>query len=437
MQHIKAQRDFILMALLVVMFMFSLWLLTRVWLILFASVLMAVFILSLVQGLKSIPGIGMLLKKAPHALNVMLVVLLLLGVLFVFGSLFGQELLGQLEEMKAALPKALAKVQDYVMQLPFVDDWLDEIIGNESMDGMIKSMLSSLPSVLGNIFSAFTTFLIVMLLGVFLALSPRVYVDSLITLIPMQARDRAAYLFKRTYAALQQWLVGQFVVMTFVGVCTTVALWLMDIPFALAMGFISFLLDFVPVLGPWLAAVPIILITMLIAPDMVLWVTLMMVIVQQLESYVVAPLVQQKLVNLPPVALLVSQVIMGSLTGFFGVAMATPLIVTMIVWTQVLYIKFMLGDYGVRVLGQDKDAMRHDRFAYADGVGEMDGSDDKDGDNVKHHDNKKRHDHKKHHDDEEDMKIIDRVMDEHLDSGRASINSADKNTGDKNSTDAK
>lgn len=128
----------------------------------------------------------------------------------------------------------------------------------------------------------------------------------------------------RSYRSIQQWLLGQLVVMSFVGVSTWLALKLMGIPFALALGFIAFLLDFIPVLGPWLSAVPIVLLTALVAPEMLVWVIVMIIVVQQLESYVVAPIVQYRLVDLPPVALLLSQVIMGSITGIMGVALAAP-----------------------------------------------------------------------------------------------------------------
>ena len=166
----------------------------------------------------------------------------------------------------------------------------------------------------------------------------------------------------RSYRSIQQWLLGQLVVMSFVGVSTWLALKLMGIPFALALGFIASLLGFIPVLGPWLSAVPIVLLTALVAPEMLVWVIVMIIVVQQLESYVVAPIVQNRMVDLPPVALLLSQVIMGSITGIMGVALAAPLMVIAIVWVQVLYIKFTLGDYAVRVLDQNDAQMQADPF---------------------------------------------------------------------------
>lgn len=92
----------------------------------------------------------------------------------------------------------------------------------------------------------------------------------------------------------------------------------------------------------------------------------MIVVVQQIESYVVSPLVQQRLVDLPPVALLLSQIIMGSLTGILGIALATPIMVIVIVWTQVLYIKFILGDDEIKIMGQTDEDFLKDRYRPAE-----------------------------------------------------------------------
>lgn len=107
---------------------------------------------------------------------------------------------------------------------------------------------------------------------------------------------------------------------------------------------------------------PILLVTLIVAPDMLLWALLMIVVVQQLESYVVAPAVQQRLIGLPPVALLLSQIIMGSLTGILGVALAMPLMVALIVWVQILYVKFTLKDYSIKVMGQNEEDLKRDPY---------------------------------------------------------------------------
>lgn len=368
--NLQAQKMFIVMTVAVVLLLMSFYYLVHVWLIVFAAILTAVFLLSLVEYLTKLPWIGIHLKKLPHGVLLSTVVLGLIGVLSAFIATFGRELKNQLEDLQRMVPQAIEYMHQYLQSYPMIYEWLSQREWVQSFRADPQAFLAQfsdgamahLPTYLGGMVSGIGTFVVIMIVGLFLAISPSIYRRSFVAMVPKDSRDKAEYLLDRSYRSIQQWLLGQLVVMSFVGLSTWLALKLMDIPFALALGFIAFLLDFVPVLGPWLSAVPIVLLTMIVAPDMLVWVVVMIIVVQQLESYVIAPIVQNRMVDLPPVALLLSQVIMGSITGIMGVALAAPLMVIAIVWVQVLYIKFTLGDYAVRVLDQNEAQMQADPF---------------------------------------------------------------------------
>ena len=210
--------------------------------------------------------------------------------------------------------------------------------------------------------SGMGTLVVITIIGLFLAISPSVYRRSFVAMVPKDSRDKAEYLLDRSYRSMQQWLLGQLVCDGVCWHCHRDSTLVDGHSFCLSLGIYCLLLDFVPVLGPWLSAIPILLLTLIVSPKMLLWVALMIVVVQQLESYVISPIVQNRMVDLPPVALLLSQVIMGSITGILGIALATPLMVMVVVWVQVLYIKFTLGDYAVRILDQNESQMQADPF---------------------------------------------------------------------------
>jgi predicted PurR-regulated permease PerM len=77
--------------------------------------------------------------------------------------------------------------------------------------------------------------------------------------------------------------------------------------------------------------------------------------IQFVEGNLITPLVQRRMVSLPPVALLVAQLTIGYLFGLLGLLLATPLAVVIIVLVQILYIRNVLGD-PIRVLGEHPDA---------------------------------------------------------------------------------
>src|SRR5690606_28843893 len=99
--------------------------------------------------------------------------------------------------------------------------------------------------------------------------------------------------------ALRLWLLGQLSSMTMIGVLTALGLWLIGVPSALALGLLAALAAFVPYLGPILSALPALLIAFGQGTDALLLTAGLYIAVQQLESYVVTPLIQQRLATLP------------------------------------------------------------------------------------------------------------------------------------------
>lgn len=129
-----------------------------------------------------------------------------------------------------------------------------------------------------------------------------------------------------------------------VSVSTGIGLWLLGAPFAVPLALLAGLMEFVPYIGPFIATVPAVIIAFAESPQLGLSVLVLYVVLQVLESYVLAPLVQQKAVHLAPALILFLQVLMGVLAGPLGVALATPLAAALLVAVKMLYIEDGLGD---------------------------------------------------------------------------------------------
>jgi predicted PurR-regulated permease PerM len=104
------------------------------------------------------------------------------------------------------------------------------------------------------------------------------------------------------------------------------------------------LAEFVPLIGPIVAAIPAILIALAAGWEMALWTLLLYVAVQQLESNVITPLVQRQAVELPPAVTVFAVVAFGLLFGWVGVLFATPLAVVVFVATKKLWVRDTLGE---------------------------------------------------------------------------------------------
>ncbi len=145
--------------------------------------------------------------------------------------------------------------------------------------------------------------------------------------------------------------LGKFLTMLFVGITVGIGLAILGIPAVFTLGFIAFLLDFIPNIGPIIAAIPAILLAFLEGPMTALLVTILYLVVQQVESLVLAPYVFKKTVSLSPVVTLSSIILLGVLAGPMGVIMATPLVAALQVIIRELYI----NDYLERDLEEDSE----------------------------------------------------------------------------------
>ena len=132
-------------------------------------------------------------------------------------------------------------------------------------------------------------------------------------------------------------------------------------PMALILGIIAGLFDFEPNIGPFIAGLPAILLALLISPVKALWVLGLFVVVQSLEGWILTPLVQKRVIDLPPVLTISAQLLLGVLTGVLGLILAVPLMGALMVLVKMLYIEDVLGDRQIEVKGEEKAKEAIDR----------------------------------------------------------------------------
>lgn len=269
------------------------------------------------------------------ALSWTLLALLLAGFLLLMGAQIGMEFANLL----SALPG-------------LVDDF-GRLLDIENFSGMLQRQAQNAfdgADVVGNlagyttgILSTMGTLVVVVFGGVFIAANPQMYRRGLQLLVPSPWDKRVGEAADAAAHALSYWLLGKLIAMAVIGVVTTIGLWAIGIPSALALGVLAGLLEFVPLIGPILSAVPALLVALPEGPDKLLWVLLLYVGLQQVESNVLVPLVQERTAKLPPVLGLFALVAAATLFGPVGVIVAAPLTIVLITLTRKLYVEHVLG----------------------------------------------------------------------------------------------
>ncbi|MFP5350532.1 MAG: AI-2E family transporter [Gammaproteobacteria bacterium] len=257
------------------------------------------------------------------------------------GWLFGHVIADQAEQLARRLPEILRSVQERMTRY----DWAMEYMRPEKLlDGNSEFIGKGLRAVTTT-FGAMANLGIVLLMALFLAAQPSLYINGLVRLVPIPRRRRAHEVLKATGHTLRRWLVGQLVLMLVVTILTSTGLWALGVPYPLALGLLAGLLTFVPYLGPILAVVPAALVALSEDTLLAAYVVGLYVGVQIVEG-LLEPIVQQRAVYLPPVLLIFAQVVLGILLGPLGVVLATPLAAAAMVAVNLIYIEDVLGDRG-------------------------------------------------------------------------------------------
>ncbi|HZW03778.1 MAG TPA: AI-2E family transporter [Anaerolineaceae bacterium] len=306
-------------------------------LLVFACILVAVLLYDLsCRLMKWLP--------VPRGVALGLVVLLFFLVLGLGGWLMAPQVAQQANELADAVPKSFDRLRTALEEHKLLRSLAVNLPSTEKLMERVSSVLpqaglffSGMLGVIGNV-------AIIAFVGTYFAAQPRVYIDGAVTLVPHRKRERVRQVIEELGATLGQWLFGKMVSMLIVGVVTGVGLALLGVPLALVLGILAGLLDFIPYLGPIMAGVPAVLLALSESPTQALYVILLFLGVQVLEGYLLLPLIERRTVSLPPALTIIMQVLLGTVFGLAGVALATPLTAVLMVVVTMLYVQDVLGD---------------------------------------------------------------------------------------------
>jgi predicted PurR-regulated permease PerM len=300
----------------------------NVLLLVLAGVLIAVFF-------KGLSGLIQRKTKWKEGLCTTIAVVVTLLILVLLFWLMGAKIQSQAAQLSETLPttieNAKAKLNESPLGQKLVERLSSKDAGNKG-EALLRGLFTSTFGVLGDMY-------VVLFLGIFFTVSPKLYKEGMVKLVPKKGRAEAKTLLDKLDENLKKWIKGKLLAMLIVFVLTAIGLAVIGVPLWLILALIAGLLSFIPNFGPLIALVLAALIGLLQGPTTALWIIGLYLLVQLLESNVITPMVQQKLISVPPGLLLTAQLLMAVLTGGWGLALATPLLVILMVVVQELYIK--------------------------------------------------------------------------------------------------
>ena len=313
------------------------WFAVRVWFVLFAGVLLAIFLRTLSRWVCQWTGVSTRWSLA-------IVIPGLLGIATLLGWLLAPSISDQFQELSRRLPEALDRGWQQIEQSSLAR-WIPAKLPPASE---MTSALGNMASRVGNFFRVTVEVVVgvlaILFLGLYLAVSPRTYVNGLVRMFPIAKRNRLREVLDEVACTIQFWLLGQLASMIAVGVLIGFGLYLVGIPLPLALGVIAGVLEFIPVFGPIMAAVPAILLGLTESPMHAVYALAVFLAANQVEGHLIYPLAQRYALSLPPALTVFALTLGGALFGFLGLLLATPITAVAVVLIKRFYVEDVLGD---------------------------------------------------------------------------------------------
>ncbi len=258
----------------------------------------------------------------PRSLNIFIVVLAVFA--FIGGTFYltGVQIAQQAEQLRTTLELQGNRVMGWITSMGLMP-------GRTDLSGMVQQALGSigrLTSAVGTVLGAGASLVMMLSIGLFVALDPRIYERGLQWLVPIGARDQFAIILARMARTMRVLLGGRLLGMVFEGVLTWILLSIVGVPMALLLGILTGILAFIPNIGAFVSGVLMVSVGFSAGPHEGLWAIAVYFGVQTFDGYVLIPLVAKHTVDLPPALTLSAQILSSTLFGVMGLALADPMV---------------------------------------------------------------------------------------------------------------
>jgi len=280
------------------------------------------------------PSITALERKGiPRPFGIAIIFIGILALLSLIVALFVPVVIDQLEQFTSAFPdlfrkgfKLFESVQDNA-SLNSIQKGLDSL--TSSLSQVTQGFFTGLVGFFGGLVAVIS----ILVLTFYMTLEEKGMKRIAVDISPVRYRPYLTQLFHRVEDRLGRWLRGQLLLGLIIAGMTLVGLLILGVDYPVVLALFAGLTEMIPIIGPFIGAIPAVIVGVSQAPVMGLWVALMYLIIQQLENHLIVPRVMSKASGLNPVIVIIAILVGGKLFSITGVILAVP---TMIIITTFL-----------------------------------------------------------------------------------------------------
>ena len=283
------------------------------------------FIFALIISILFNPAIDFLQKKrVPRVLGALLVYCTVFGLFSLMLWLAIPMFVVEIKQFIRMFPQYFAKISPPLQGLGFqafenIDTFLKSL--GDNLEAIAGSIFNILFAVFGGIFST----LFVITTAIFISVEEKIIDNLLILIFPKKYEVFALNLWHRAQKKVTGWFLSRVLVCVFVGLASFIVFLIFNVKYPVTLGLLAGVLNFIPYLGPLFTTILLFLVIFPVNILKAIFVLIAFGLIQEIDGKILSPILMKKIINVPPVLVLISLVIGAQLWGFLGSLLVVPL----------------------------------------------------------------------------------------------------------------
>jgi predicted PurR-regulated permease PerM len=273
------------------------------------------------------PAINLLRKLwIPKMVAIVIIYVSVLGVLGLMIYLMAPIFIVELKEFSSYLPSYFDKINPILQQLgiDFAQSF-GELTG--SLVGGLEQSSKGIMNALIAFFGGLSSAIVILTIAFFLSLEDRGFERFLAFISPQKYQEHIVSFFEKAQTKVAGWFLARIMACTFVGVGSFIVFYIFGVEYAFLLALTSGILNFVPYIGPLITAILLIIFVTVSSGSwfIALYVLLAIWAVQAIENNLLTPFLMKKMIDLPPVLVLISLLLGAKIFGFLGTIFIVPI----------------------------------------------------------------------------------------------------------------
>ncbi|TXK84606.1 AI-2E family transporter [Paenibacillus sp. N3.4] len=272
------------------------------------------------------------IRKIHKTVSIILIYIVLSAIAVIFVIIIWPHLQTQIENFIKSAPQLIKgfqvqinKIQESRLVSMFVSKDSDI---SAKLSEYLNAAITTASNYVSNVLSIITNFVIVIatapIILYYLLKESSHIPESILHLIPKRYRKDGKEVIAEVDAALSGFIVGRVIITCLLGVLLYIGFMIIGLPYALLLAVIATVLNIIPYIGQFLGAIPCLIVAFIDAPSMIIWVIIVTVIAQQIESSFLSPHIYGKRLDIHPLTTIILLLVAGDIAGILGVILAIP-----------------------------------------------------------------------------------------------------------------